>query len=67
MPTIQREAIGAKVKYELWEEGFFLGSTPSYSEAEKLLVNFNISKQEFLKNYQAGKISIEYGLRDNII
>jgi len=66
MPTIQREVLGAKVKYELREEGFFLGSTPSYSEAEKLLENFNVSKQKFLKNYQAGKIPIEYGSRDNI-
>ena len=65
MPKIVREAKGTNVEYELWEDGFFLGSTPSYSKAEKLLDIFTQSKNEFLRNYQEGKIPTKYGLRDN--
>ena len=65
MSKIQREALGTNVKYEVWEENFFLGVGSSYSEAEKIQEDFNLCKQEFLRNYQEGKIPIEYGLKDD--
>ena len=66
MPKIVREAKGTNAEYELWEDGFFLGSTPSYSKAEKLLDIFTKSKNEFLKNYQSGKIPVKYEVRSNV-
>ncbi len=65
MPKIQRESIGAKVKYEVWEENFFLGAAPSYVEAEKIQTDFNLYKQEFLRNYQTGKVPVKYEMKKN--
>jgi hypothetical protein len=66
MPKLVREAKGTNVEYELWEDGFFLGSAPSYSKAEKLLDIFTKSKNEFLRNYQSGKIPVKYEVRSNV-
>ena len=66
MPKIVREAKGTNVEYELWEDGFFLGSAHSYSKAEKLLDIFTKSKNEFLRNYQSGKIPVKYEVRSNV-
>jgi hypothetical protein len=65
MPKIVREAKVKNVEYELWEDGFFLGSAPNYSKAEKLLGIFTKSKNEFLRNYQSGKIPVKYEVRSN--
>ena len=64
MPRIQRDSLGAKIKYEVWEDNFFLGATSSYSKAEKILEDFSVHQHEFLRNYQEGKVPVEYGLRD---
>jgi hypothetical protein len=66
MPKIVREAKGTNIEYELWEDGFFLGSAPSYSKAEKLLDKFSKSKNDFLRNYQSGKIPVKYELKSNV-
>jgi hypothetical protein len=66
MPKIVRESKVTNVEYELWEDGFFLGSAPSYSKTEKLLDIFTKSKNEFLRNYQSGKIPVKYEVRSNV-
>ena len=65
MPTIKRETIGAAAKYEVWEENFFLGSSPSYSEAEKIQEDFLICKNKFLRNYLQGMVPSGYKQREN--
>jgi len=60
MPSIKRETMGAVAKYEVWEENFFLGSSPSYSEAEKIQEEFLMCKNEFLRNYLDGLVPSGY-------
>ena len=60
MPSIKRETIGTLAKYEVWEENFFLGSSPSYAEAEKIQEEFLVCKYEFLRNYLNGLIPAGY-------
>ena len=60
MPTIKRETIGKMPKYEVWEENFFLGSSPKYSGAEKIQEDYITYKNEFLKNYLNGRIPSGY-------
>jgi|APSaa5957512622_1039677.scaffolds.fasta_scaffold95869_2 hypothetical protein len=65
MPTIKRETMGAVAKFEVWEENFFLGASPSYTEAEKIQEEFLICKNEFLRNYLQGMVPAGYKLREN--